>query len=436
MRREGHIIEEVVEYSNMAESFDQVLSGTKRKKSRQGRYLIAHREEVIKELSERIASGTFQVTAKDIEEKDIIEAGKLRHIQFFKKLKNSIAVHAIMSVVDKHLKKRFIRTTSASIKDRGMHDLMKYIRRDMQEDPEGTRFCYKFDISKFYESVNQDFVMYSVHRVFKDKKLIAMLDNFVRIIPQGISIGLRSSQGLGNLLLSVYLDHYLKDRYGVRHFYRYCDDGVVLGKSKAELWEIRDAVHEQVEQIDLKVKANERVFPVDEGIDFLGYVIYPDHVLLRKRIKQKFARKMHEVKSRKRRRVLIASFYGMAKHADCIMLFNKLTGKKMKSFKDLNVAYKPEDGKKRFAGAVVSIRELVNLPIVVKDFEVGVKTSQGEDRCVVSIEQNGEPKKFFTNSEEMKNILQQVSEMPDGFPFETTIKAETFGKGRTKYIFT
>ena len=436
MRREGHIIEEVVEYSNMAESFDQVLSGTKRKKSRQGRYLIAHREEVIKELSERIASGTFHVTAKDIEKKDIIEAGKLRHIQFFKKLKNSIAVHAIMSVVDKHLKKRFIRTTSASIKDRGMHDLMKYIRRDMQEDPEGTRFCYKFDISKFYESVNQDFVMYSVHRVFKDKKLIAMLDNFVRIIPQGISIGLRSSQGLGNLLLSVYLDHYLKDRYGVRHFYRYCDDGVVLGKSKAELWEIRDAVHEQVEQIDLKVKANERVFPVDEGIDFLGYVIYPDHVLLRKRIKQKFARKMHEVKSRKRRRVLIASFYGMAKHADCIMLFNKLTGKKMKSFKDLNVAYKPEDGKKRFAGAVVSIRELVNLPIVVKDFEVGVKTSQGEDRCVVSIEHNGEPKKFFTNSEEMKNILQQVSEMPDGFPFETTIKAETFGKGRTKYIFT
>ena len=426
-------MEEVVEYSNMAESFDQVLRGSKRKKSRQGRYLLAHREEVIKELSERIADGTF--TVANYRERTINESGKERRIQVLT-MKDRIAVHAIMSVVDRHLKKRFIRTTSASIKDRGMHDLMQYIRRDMQEDPEGTRYCYKFDISKFYESVCQDFVSYCVRRVFKDMKLITMLDGFIHMMPQGISIGLRSSQGLGNLLLSVYLDHYLKDRYGVRHFYRYCDDGVVLGKSKAELWEIRDAVHEQVEQIDLKVKPGERVFSVDEGIDFLGYVIYPDHVLLRKRIKQKFARKMHEVKSRKRRRVLIASFYGMAKHADCIMLFNKLTGKEMKSFKDLNVAYKPEDGKKRFAGAVVSIRELVNLPIVVKDFEVGVKTSQGEDRCVVSIEHNGEPKKFFTNSEEMKNILQQVSEMPDGFPFETTIKAETFGKGRTKYIFT
>ena len=56
--------------------------------------------------------------------------------------------------------------------------------------------------------------------------------------------------------------------------------------------------------------------------------------------------------------------------------------------------------------------------------------------CIVAIEVNGEAKKFFTNSEEMKNILAQVKEMPDGFPFETTIKTETFGKGRTKYVFT
>lgn len=48
----------------------------------------------------------------------------------------------------------------------------------------------------------------------------------------------------------------------------------------------------------------------------------------------------------------------------------------MRSFKDLNVAYKPEDGKKRFPGVVVSIRELVNLPIVVKDFETGIKPSR------------------------------------------------------------
>lgn len=432
MRREGYIIEEVVEYSNMSDSFDQVLRGTRRKESRQGQWLLAHREEVIRELSDRIKAGTY--TVRDYREREINENGKIRRIQILT-MKDRIAIHAIMAVVDRHLKKRFIRTTSASIKERGMHDLLAYIHRDMQEQPETTRYCYKFDISKFYESIDQDTVMDCVRRVFKDRRLITLLDGFVRMMPRGLSIGLRSSQGLGNLLLSVHLDHVLKDECGVRHFYRYCDDGVVLAASKRELWEVREIVHNQMESIGLKVKANERVFPVTEGIDFLGYVIRPDYIRLRKRIKKKAAAKLNEVKSRKRRREIIASLYGMSKHADCNNMFHKLTGKEMKSFKDLKIAYKPDDGKKRFPGAVVSIRELVNLPIVVKDYETGIHTEQGEDRCIVSIEQSGEPKKFFTNSEEMKNILAQISELPDGFPFETTIRAETFGKGRTKYVF-
>ncbi len=434
MRREGHIIEEIVAYPNMAQSFEQVLRGTARKRSRQGRYLLAHREEVIAELSAKIADGSY-VIESGYRERTIIEGGKERRIQVLT-MKDRIAVHAVMSVVDEHLKRRFIRTTSASIKGRGMHDLKAYIESDLRTYPDDTRYCYKFDISKFYESVDQRTIIDCVRRVFKDAKLIAILERFVRMMPSGVSIGLRSSQGLCNLLLSVHLDHVLKDRLGTRFYYRYCDDGAVLAGSKAELWGIRDAVHECVESIGLTIKANERVFPVTEGIDFLGYVIYPTHALIRKRIKQKFARKMGEVKSRKRRSVLTASFYGIAKHAQCNNLFNKLTGTEMRSFKDLNVAYKPDDGKKRFPGAVVSIRELVNLPIVVRDFETGIKTAQGEDRCVVAIEQNGERKKFFTNSEEMKNILLQVREMPDGFPFETTIRAETFGKGKTKYVFT
>ena len=424
MHRIGYVIEEIIEPSNMEASFNRVLRGTKRKRSREGRYLLAHREEVIAELSRKIADGTFRVTG--YREREVFEGGKLRRIQVLN-MKNRIAAHAVMAVVDKHLKRRFIRTTSASIKGRGVHDLLSYIRRDLRDDPDNTRYCYKFDITKFYESIKPDFIMYCVGRIFKDKKLISILEGFVHMMPKGISIGLRSSQGLGNLLLSVFLDHYLKDKYGVRHFYRYCDDGVVLGDAKSELWKIRDVVHERINSIGLSVKPNDRVFPVGEGIDFLGYVIYEaDYVRIRKRVKKNFARKLHEVKSRRRRRELVASFYGMAKHADC----------NMRSFKDLNVSYKPEDGKKRFPGTVVSIRELVNLPIVVKDFETGIKTEQGEDRCIVSIEQNGESKKFFTNSEEMKNILAQVREMPDGFPFETTIKTETFGKGRTKYVFT
>ncbi len=425
-------MEEVTAWSNMQEAFDAVLRGTKRKTCRQGRYLLEHREETIAELTAQLKDGSFRLGG--YHERVICEYGKERHLQILS-MKDRMAVYAVMNVVDEHLRKRFIRTTGASIKERGTHDLMKCVKRDLQADPEGTAYCYKFDVRRFYDNVKPEFVMWCFRRVFKDEVLLTLLDHFLHLLPKGISFGLRSSQGAGNLLLSVFLDHYLKDECGIRYFYRYCDDGVVMARTKAELWMVRDIVHERLGLIDLEIKPNERVFPTAEGIDFLGYVIRPNYTLLRKRIKQKFARKMHEVKSRRRRRELTASFYGMVKHADCNNLFNKLTGNKMKSFKDLNVAYKPEDGKKRFAGSVVSIRELVNIPIVVKDFETGIKTEQGEDRCIVAIEVNGEARKFFTNSEEMKNILAQIREVPDGFPFETTIKTEMFGKGRTKYVF-
>ena len=433
MLREGYIMQEITSYGNISEAFDRVLRGKKRKRCRQGRYLLAHREEVIAEQTAKLADGSFRLGG--YHERTICEYGKVRHLQIIS-MYDRIAVYAVMNVVDQHLHKRFIRTTGASIKKRGTHDLRKCMQLDMERDPEGTRYCYEFDIKHFYDNTKPKFVIWCYRRVFKDKTLLSLLDHFLHLLPEGISFGLRSSQASGNLLLSVFLDHYLKDKYGIRHFYRYCDDGRVLCGNKQENWLAHGIVHEQVEKIDLEIKKNERVFPSAQGIDFLGYVTYNgSYSLLRKRVKKENARKLHKVKSRKRRRELIASFYGIAKHACCRNLFYKLTGKKMKSFKDLNVAYKPEDGKKRFAGAVVSIRELVNIPIIVKDFETGIKTEQGEDRCIVSIEMNGEARKFFTNSEEMKNILAQIKEVPDGFPFETTIKTEVFGKGRTKYVF-
>ena len=44
----------------------------------------------------------------------------------------------------------------------------------------------------------------------------------------------------------------------------------------------------------------------------------------------------------------------------------------MKDFKDLGIKPRYADGKKRFKGNQVSIRDLVNTSIVVLDFETGV----------------------------------------------------------------
>lgn len=392
MRREGNIIDEIVEHGNMSSSFDQVLRGIARKQCREGKKLLAHREEVIANLQREIADGTFTVT--EYRERDIYEYGKHRRLQIVV-MERRIGCNAIMNVVDKHLHARYIRTTEASIKRRGTHDTMLQVSKALKENPH-LRYAYQFDIRHFYDNVAHQVAKDAFAHVFKDKILLKILGSLIDMLETGISFGLRSSQATGNLILSIHLDHPLKDEIGVKNYFRYCDDGLVLAESKSELWVIRDAIHEMLEAVGFEIKPNERVFPVSEGIDFVGYKIYPDHVLVRKRIKKKFAAKIKKIKSRKRRHELVASFYGMTKHADCVNLNNKLIGEKtMRSFKDLKVTYKPANGQKYFPGDTISIRDLVNLQIIVHDFQLGVKTREGEDRCVVSIEMGGANEKVY-----------------------------------------
>lgn len=376
MKRLGktsNIIEDICEYSN--QSIDVVLRGRKRKRQRTGRYILQHRDEIIAKLQNEIRTGTFTLTG--YREYEVNDGPKVRRVQSVN-IYERIGCNAIMNVVERHIFKRYIRTTGASIKNRGMHDLKAYIEKDIELDQEGTKYCYKFDIKKFYESIDQDFMMYALRRMFKDKVLLTMLERFVRMMPSGLSIGLRSSQGFGNLLLSMFLDHYLKDNIGVKHFYRYCDDGVVLAGNKKTLWAIRDMVHDRAKIMHLSIKDDERVFQTKTGIDFLGYVIYgQDFVKLRKRNKQNAARKLHKLKSKRRRQEIIASLYGQCKHANCRNLFNRLTNIKMEEFKrlsDTGIKAKYQDGKKRFEGMEINISELVNEEFVIIDYETGVVT--------------------------------------------------------------
>lgn len=63
MRREGYIIEEIIEYSNMLESFNYVMRGTKRKTSAIGIYLMENKGLVIQQLQKEISEATFKISS-------------------------------------------------------------------------------------------------------------------------------------------------------------------------------------------------------------------------------------------------------------------------------------------------------------------------------------------------------------------------------------
>lgn len=436
MKRDGFIIEEIVTDENMNESFDYVIRGKKRKSSRNGRYLIRHREEVIEQLKKSISDASFHISG--YKEYIINERGKERKIQSIP-LKDRIALNAIMRVVERHLNRRFIADSAASIKGRGGHYLHNRMMDDMEANPESTRYVYVFDLKKFYENVNQDIMMDVIRKYFKDKRLIKILDECVRMLPKGMSIGLRSSQALCNLLLNYYLDHVLKDEMGVRFYRRYCDDGRVQECSMYALTPIIHKIHECVERAGLIVKANEQLYCIEHrDMDFLGLRLFSDgKIEIRKHIKQRFARRWKRVRSRKRKQELAASFYGIAKHAHAKHLFKQITGISMRKFSDFGLSYVASDGKKRFDCKAYPFSELQNRQIVIEDYETGVKTKEGDDRYLVkfSSEELGEGK-FFTNSEELKQMLDKISEIENGFPFATTIKRKSMGSGKSKYSFT
>ena len=436
-----NLIPEIISEENIGESFDYVISHLEHPRQRE--MYRPKRLSVIESLRREIGAGSFRIYRHDVRDLHVKEGYKERDVQAPTVVKR-VGIHAIMVVIEKYTYHTLIKNTAASIKGRGMHWLHHVVEEDLTNAPEQSQYYYQNDIHHYYDSIDQVRMMQIIRKYVADPILLPILDSFITLMPQGLSKGLRSSQCFANLYLNEvdhemqkYVKHYEKDGETHYLYYRYCDDTVMLASTKKELWELRNIHIVAVARLGLEVKPSEAVRPLDVGLDFLGYVHYDTHSLLRKRIKQKAARKLAKVKSRKRRQEIIGSFKGMACHADCKHLFYKLTNQKMKKFSEMGVSYTPADGKKRFPGKTMRLGAIVNKNIEVHDYETGINTSQGEDRYVVSFrdKQTGDWGKFFTASEEMKNILDQISDIEDGFPFETTIVSEVFDGGKVKYKF-
>lgn len=434
MKSYGGIMEEATSYATLRESFDYVLRGWKRKTCRTGRWLMQHRDEVIAELQKELLTGTFHLHG--FKEFTLMERGKERHIQCIQ-LRDRIALNALIGVCEKRVKRSYILDTASAIEGRGCLFLFNRIRKIMKENPR-MRWFYKFDIRKYYESIPQEKLLWLIERSFREPLVKKVLTDCATMMPKGISIGLRACQMFGNMYLSYFLDHRLKDEEGCKWYWRYCDDGVIGAETPQELTKFINTVHVSIKAAGLEVKHTEQVFSIDDRpLDFLGYIIRGDgRVLIRKHIKQRFARRWKRIRSRTRRKELIGSFYGMSKHAHSKHLFNVITGYNMKDFAELGIRYVAEDGKKRFECETFKLNDIQNMTIVVKDFESGITTKEGENRYVVLFElEDGKEGKFFTNSEEMKQILEKVRQAGE-LPFRTKIVRKMFGDKKFKYCFT
>ncbi|WP_455057709.1 RNA-directed DNA polymerase [Jutongia sp.] len=202
---------------------------------------------------------------------------------------------AILQVIEPYLMKNLTINTYSAIPNRGIHFGLKRVIHDMQTDVKGCQYCLKIDARKYYPSINHQILKDKYRRLFKDNDLLWLLDEIIDSTDgeTGIPIGNYLSQWSGNFYLSSF-DHWLKEDKHVKHYHRYMDDIVIFGETKEELHmllkEIKVYFHDKLK---LQVKDNYQVFPsYVRGVDFLGYRIFMDYVLLRKFTCKQMKRKM------------------------------------------------------------------------------------------------------------------------------------------------
>lgn len=280
---------------------------------------------------------------------------------------------AILQILEPLWTPTFTNDTYACIRGRGIHSLLHRLRADLRKDPDGTRYCLKIDVRKFYPSINHDTLKMVVRKKIKDPSVLWLLDDIIESA-DGVPIGNYISQYFANLYLSE-LDHLVKEFVGVRYYYRYADDIVVLSDSKQFLSSVLVYFNDYLNNDrQLTLKGNYQIFPVESrGIDFIGYVTYHDHSLARKRNKKALCREVARLRKRgmanDQIRLKVASRLGFMVHCDSKHLIKTLG---MKKFSDI----KPKQGK--LTGGKYHIDTILNREIHLTGYDVSKSKYDGE----------------------------------------------------------
>lgn len=336
----------------------------------------------LNELRESLINHTYHTSPYEIFTR--IEGQKEREIYKLPFYPDRVCQWAILQVIEPFILKNLTRDTYSALPKRGAMPIIKALRgyervikKDgkvvrkkwipsiLVSDPENTAYCLKLDIRKYYPTIVHDVLKVKFRELFKDEELIWLLDEIIDSISTcpateentetlqrlgvcvnvvvdddgrefidgvDIPIGNYVSQYDGNFNLSA-LDHWLKEEKGIKYYFRYMDDMVILSGSKEELHklkrEIDDFLAQNLKQV---VKHNWQVFPSKvRGIDFVGYRFFGEYTLLRKSTCKTFKKKMLAISKKRENNMSptysewcsFNSYMGWLKHCDSYRLFQK-----------------------------------------------------------------------------------------------------------------
>jgi len=275
--------------------------------------------------------------------------------------RDRIVHHLLVEHLERIYEPIFIHDSYACRKGKGTHAAAKRLQkftRQVTKNGNVRAYYLQLDVKDFFPSISKEILFELISCKVSDPdvlwltKLIIFWDctrSFVvrgdnallNRIPEhkslfgknnerGLPIGNLTSQFFGNVCLTE-LDQFVKHTLKVRHYLRYVDDFVILGQDPVELSAYRARIEEFLaNRLKLRLHPKRRkLLPISNGIDFLGYIIRPGYILVRRRVVNNLKEKIRQfnqakVKDLEKLRNSIASYLGHFQWANSYRLIKNL----------------------------------------------------------------------------------------------------------------
>ena len=244
-------------------------------------------------------------------------------------VKDRLVHHVIYNVLYPYFDKKFVYDSYSCRLNKGTHravDRFKVFIRTVSKNNTKTVWVLKCDIRKFFASIDHEILVSILERHIADNQLIGLLKNIVHSFHstekgKGLPLGNLTSQLLVNIYMNEF-DQFVKHTLKVKHYIRYADDFVVLSSDKKYFEELLSNIASFLEQ-KLKLSLHpDKVFikTVASGVDFLGWVIFPTHRVLRTSTKRRMMKNIRTDPSKQK----IQSYKGMITHGNSRKLAVKI----------------------------------------------------------------------------------------------------------------
>lgn len=269
---------------------------------------------------------------------------------------SKVVQRAIYDVLNPKICRTFIEHTYACVKGRGQLAAMEQLYTWMRETrTSGTEwYYYKFDVAKFFYRIDHEILMDICRKKIDDPRTVDLLGYYINndAVPFGMpldanqltiteeqmlyDLGIPIGGGLSHMLGNMYLDpldQFCKRVLGIKRYIRYMDDIIILDNDKERLKEYGRRMTQFLEErLHLNFNNKTALRPVRVGCEFVGFVIYNDHVILRKSTTLRMKRTLRKTRQDyhdnlitfKEANATMQSYLAMQSHVDCKKFKEKL----------------------------------------------------------------------------------------------------------------